>query len=286
MSYGQVRCSVCAKEYLKDKRHINESKRLGHNLYCSSICFSKFKNKQIRLICENQNCSNIFYRSTSDLSFRNFCSTSCAMKIIGPENGLKHKKFRYCKYCGSNTRGSKKYCSMKCWGKDHEISREEIIKRLLILSTKLNRSPTRRECGYHRSCTKHFGSWNNALIAAGLEPNRSLNQKMYKRRKCFAKDGHICNSVSELIIDNWLFKNQISHKKEIKYPVGKFKADWLIENNVLVEYFGLAHDSKRYDEDISKKRLISKEAGIKLVEIYSKDIYPKDNLIQIFKEFL
>lgn len=60
---------------------------------------------------------------------------------------------------------------------------------------------------------------------------------MYKRRICIARDGHICNSVSELIIDNWLHKHNITHQKEAPYPKGKFVADWAIATNTLVEYF-------------------------------------------------
>ncbi len=106
---------------------------------------------------------------------------------------------------------------------------------------------------------------------------------MYKRRKCLAIDGHVCNSVSELIIDNWLYKNKISHQKEIPYPKGKFVADWSLSSKILIEYFGLANDSRRYDEEIKKKQEICKEAAITLIEIYSQDLFPKNRLEEILK---
>lgn len=150
-----------------------------------------------------------------------------------------------------------------------------------MLTAELGRTPTKRECEFLSSCIRWFGSWNKALIAAGLTPHRSLNQRMYRRRICKAKDGHICNSVSELIIDNWLSAHDIQHIKEASYPRGKFSADWKI-SSTLVEYFGLAKDSERYDQEIKKKQQICTESNTNLVEIYSKDLFPRNNLYQIF----
>ncbi|MDP4038851.1 MAG: hypothetical protein Q8P54_02725 [bacterium] len=203
------------------------------------------------------------------------------MIIIGPENGLKHKKYRYCVYCGNTVKAKKNYCSSKCWGLDHQKSKKEIISDLQKLAQKLGRTPTKRECSFSTTCFKQFGSWTQALIAAALIPHRSLNQRMYKRRKCIAKDGHICNSVSELIIDNWLYKNNIDHQKETPYPKGKFTADWSLSSNVFVEYFGLAQDSRRYDEEIKKKQQICKDSEVTLIEIYPKDLFPKNRLEEI-----
>ncbi len=284
MSLSLVNCSNCNKNFLKDNRHVNENKKLGHNFYCSYKCQYLNKNKQVELICENHNCNNKFKRTPSKKSFRNFCSRRCAMTVIGPQNGLKHKKYRYCNYCGKSISENKSYCSPKCWGLDHKITKKQLIKRLQQSALELKRSPTKREFNSSSSCQKQFGSWTNALIAAGLAPHRSLNQRMYKRRKCVAKDGHICNSVSELIIDNWLFKNNIAHQKEVAYPKGKFTADWSLANNIFIEYFGLAQDSRRYDEEIKKKQQICKDSEVTLIEIYSKDLFPKNNLSQIFQK--
>lgn len=113
---------------------------------------------------------------------------------------------------------------------------------------------------------------------------------MYKKIRlldqCFAKDGHICNSVSELIIDNWLFKNNISHQKETPYPKGKFIADWSLSNNTFIEYFGLANDSRRYDEEIKKKQEVCKKFGLALIEIYSRNLFPKNELKEIFNSLV
>lgn len=283
MASRYVTCSYCGQEFLKDNRHVNENIKLKHNFYCSSKCQYSFKNKQLKLTCENPNCHNTFKRTLSNKSFRNFCSRKCAMIIIGPENGLKHRKYRYCQYCGKKLIGNHQYCSPKCWGQSHTLGRKQLISKLNNLAQKLGRSPTKRECRFSSSCERWFKSWNNALKEAGLIPRRSLNQRMYKRRLCIAKDSHVCNSVSELLIDNWFHQNKIEHQKEFPYPKGKFMADWRLTKNTLVEYFGLANDSKRYDEEIKKKKLICKESEINLIEIYSKDLFPKNKLDQIFK---
>ncbi len=281
MSSSLVNCSVCNKSFLKDNRHINENKKLNHKFYCSIQCQSLFKNKQVEITCENISCQKNFRRQLNYISSRNFCSQKCAMKFIGPENGKKHQKIKYCHTCGSQISSQYTYCSPKCWGLDHQISKDFLLKELKKLSKKLGRSPTKREFKSYHSCIKYFGSWNNALIEASLQPNRSLNQRMYQRRLCKARDGHACNSVSELIIDNWLLERGIKHVKEAPYPSGKFTADWMI-NNVLVEYFGLANDSRRYDNSIKKKKQICQKFGVKLVEIYSKDLFPNKRLDEIF----
>ncbi len=298
MPLSLVTCSICNNEFFKDNRHVNENKKLGHKFYCSSNCQSLGKNKQLKIICENPSCRKIFKKTHSQITFRNFCSRSCAATInnlgktrnrIGfngfykRESSLRQVLPKYCEYCGNRRIYGRKYCSKKCWAKNNALSKEDLVTNIKLLSIKLGRSPTRRECRHSTACMKYFGSWNNALIAAGLTPYRSLNQKMYKRRLCIAVDSHKCNSVSELIIDNWLYKNKISHQKETSYPKGKFTADWSLSANVFAEYFGLANDSRRYDQEIQKKRQICQEFNIRLIEIYSKDLFPKNLLEQIFK---
>lgn len=282
MAFNTVQCSFCNKTFLKDNRHINENTKLGHNFYCSLHCQYSSKNKQKVLICENSICRNTFKRSPKHIYFHNFCSRKCYATLVSLNNKLRSKP-NFCNSCGKKIISAHKYCSPSCWGHAHQISKGKLISNLRMLYKKLGRTPTKRECKHVTACIKYFGSWNEGLIAAGLIPHRSLNQRMYKRRKCFASDGHICDSVSELLIDNWLYSQSINHQKEVSYPKGKFTADWAVSPNTLVEYFGLANDSRRYDQEIQKKRQISQEFNIKLIEIYSKDLFPKNNLDKIFK---
>lgn len=247
-------------------------------------CQSLAKTKERQIFCDNPTCKKPCKKKFSQISIYNFCSRSCAI-TFNNKGKIRNKSgvAQYCQYCGNRRLYGRNYCSIKCWAKNQEVTKDELVKQIQLLALKLSRPPTRRECTYSTSCYKYFGSWNNALIAAGLTPHRSLNQRMYKRQLCIAKDGHVCNSVSELLIDNWLYKRNINHKKETAYPKGKFTADWSLSKNTFVEYFGLANDSRRYDQEIQKKRRICQEYGINLLAIYSKDLFPENKLGQLFQ---
>lgn len=130
-----------------------------------------------------------------------------------------------------------------------------------------------------------FGSWNNAITTADLNPNRSHDNRMYKRLLGKAKDGHECDSISEILIDNWLTEHNISHVRDEKYPTTNHKADWAIGDNVFIEYFGLVKDSPRYDREIKLKKRLCKKNAIKLIEIYPKDLYPKNSLDNRLSQF-
>lgn len=183
---------------------------------------------------------------------------------------------------------------MKCREKAEWYTQEELLNIIRNSARKLKRVPARRELrGVDNAYKRFFGSWNNAVIAAGLLPNRSHNQQMYKCARTKALDGHLCDSVSELIIDNWLTKNKLKHKRNIPYPKTNHKADWGIDlkgRTIFIEYFGLAKDSPRYDRTVERKKDICRKYKIKLISIYPKDVYPlkdiNDTLRKKFKDLL
>ncbi|MCQ3932663.1 MAG: hypothetical protein DPW16_19615 [Chloroflexi bacterium] len=118
-------------------------------------------------------------------------------------------------------------------------------------------------------CVKHhFKSWFEALIAAGVLEEGT--QKTSRGIRCLALDGHICFSLGEKTIDDLLFYEGIAHQKEVQYPEGHYRTDFLVDDTY-VEYFGLAGNSE-YDTKIRIKRAICKNHGIKLVEIYPRDL--------------
>lgn len=287
MPLGTVICQTCGKNFLKDIRHINENNKLGHKFYCSLNCQSSSKKKQqIELTCENPNCRKKFMRNSWEVSSRNFCSQECTGYFTALRNREYRRILKYCSCCGKRISPRSIYCSNHCSTRARQLPKEQLIKMLHKTTNQLGRSPTRREFRYYHSCISRFGSWNQALITAGLNPHRSLNQRMYRRRQCKALDGHICNSVSELIIDNWLYNHHIDHEKEVPYPEGKFTSDWGISPTIFVEYFGLANDSIRYDKEIKKKQEICQKYGINLIEVYPKDLFPEISLNRIFAQIL
>lgn len=134
------------------------------------------------------------------------------------------------------------------------------------------------EFAHYNAARRRFGSWNKAVLAAGLEPNPVKFAKKY-----FAKDGHKCNSLAEKIIDDWLFEREIKHDREIAYPGNKsLTADFLVKNH-LIEFLGLAGVLKRYDQLIKKKRSLCKKHNLSLIEIYPKDLFPVNHLEKIIK---
>lgn len=280
----RVFCTTCKRPIYRSIGRINENLKLGHNFYCSKKCESRYKNKKQLLVCEN--CGKRFTRVPSDISSHNYCSKSCAA-IINNKKCLKghakiKPKFKTCIRCGKRFRkstGNKKYCSIKCRREAEWHMPKEILGILRDTAQKIGRVPARRELRrIDGACRKLFGSWNNAITAAGFQPNRSHSQRMYKRTKTRASDGHLCDSVSEALVDNWLTENSIFHERDVSYPETHHKTDWAIfigSRKIFIEYFGLANDSPRYDRAIRKKRELCRKHKLTLIEIYPWDLYPE-----------
>ncbi|MDP3994218.1 MAG: hypothetical protein Q8P91_00090, partial [bacterium] len=93
-----------------------------------------------------------------------------------------------------------------------------------------------------------------------------------------AKDGHECDSLTEKIIDDWLFKREIEHKRSVPYPGNdRFTCDFVVEDR-WIEFFGLRGEHKRYDELRKRKLKLVKKLNIKLVEIFPRDVFLKGSL--------
>ncbi len=63
-------------------------------------------------------------------------------------------------------------------------------------------------------------------------------------------------------------------------------ADFKIKQNVIIEFFGLAGVQKKYDALLKRKRMFCKKSKLKLIEVYPKDIYPKNLLPILLKNIL
>lgn len=277
MPFSFVTCSYCKKVYLKDKRYINENIKLGNNFYCSFRCQYSFKNKKKEFICENLSCNKKFKRQPSDISLHNYCSRSCSVAINNVKFPKKIAMIRKCVYCDKVLLVYRKYCSIECKSNALTISREKVIEGIKKFYQEHKRIPLKQEMwGIHKPARKYFGTWNKAIETAGFSPN----PVMFAKRQ-IAKDGHVCDSLAEKIIDDYLYEQGISHERNIPYPEGEYTADFKIGNK-LIEYFGLAGEHIRYDElRIIKKKILEKYK-IYLVEIYPKDLYSKGGLERIF----
>jgi len=118
-----------------------------------------------------------------------------------------------------------------------------------------------------------FESWFKALHNAGIIETITTSRGV----KCLSIDGHLCNSLAEKQIDDWLFAHGIIHEKEPLYPKhtiynfsGKRRGDWRV-NDVYIEYFGLVGD-KQYEQKMIEKQMLTKDLKIDLIEIYLFDL--------------
>lgn len=130
-----------------------------------------------------------------------------------------------------------------------------------------------------------FGNYENFLLKCGYSEFCKSNAFSRKR---IAMDGHICDSANEQIIDDFLFKNNIAHKVHIKYKEfipshnTNIILDFLLDDNTVVEYFGLTGRTDYNDKTNKKLKLLS-DNNIKHIDIYPKDL---NNLKNIFKDYM
>lgn len=122
---------------------------------------------------------------------------------------------------------------------------------------------------------KKYSSWFEALAKTGALPEGTLVTPRGVR--CLATDGHVCHSLDERLIDDWLHSNRIPHTKEPFYPKhsilnpkGKRRADWLV-GETYIEYFGLAGDEV-YDKKAQEKTMLCSELGLKMIAISPADL--------------
>ena len=299
MNLVKVRCAFCGKEFFRRKGQFNEAKKFGWHQYCFKECQNRDRTTRIEKVCGNPNCNNKvsrvlnqFKESKSGLIF---CSSSCAATVNNKKSPKRKAELKICPICKKQFKENRKYCSKECKLKAlRKYNPKELIKIIKRTTQELKRIPAKRELKeIADTCRTSFGSWNNAIIAAGFQPNRSHNQRMYKRVFTKALDGHFCDSISELLIDNWLYKNKILHERDVHYPGTHHKADWAIiieKQKIFVEYFGLANDSPRYDRAVKEKKKLCEKHKISLIAIYPRDLYPKgfleENLKNKFKKIL
>ena len=276
MTFSLVPCTNCHKNFLKDNRHINENKKLGNNFYCSPLCQYSYKSKKIEYECDNSDCRNKFKRTPKNKSLFYYCSRSCAASINNKKFPKKIAEVRKCFYCNNVFVKGKKYCSVQCKSNALTISKKEIIDRICQFYKKCGRIPVKRELwGIYKPARKYFGTWNNAIVAAGFIPNPVLFAKRH-----IANDGHICDSLAEQLIDDYLYENSITHERNTPYPEGLYTFDFRVGNS-LIEYFGLVGEHKRYDQLRIIKQKIARKHKLNLLEIYPKDLYPKNRLNEI-----
>ncbi len=160
-----------------------------------------------------------------------------------------------------------------------KYTRKQIIQIIRDFKKRNGRIPIKKDyVGLYRAVLRIFGTWNSAIQAAGLPINPILFSK-----KHIANDGHKCDSLAEKIIDDWFSSRKIFHERNVKYGNTRFTSDFKV-NNTYIEFFGLQGQLKSYDLLMSKKKILVRKLGIRLISLYPQDLFPKSRLDQVFAD--
>lgn len=88
---------------------------------------------------------------------------------------------------------------------------------------------------------------------------------------CLAADGHLCRSLAERTVDDFLTARGIAHTPEPAYPGSSRRADWALPDGTFVEYAGLLADAE-YRAKIEEKRSLAATAGVPLIILVPEDL--------------
>lgn len=129
---------------------------------------------------------------------------------------------------------------------------------------------------------KRYGSWFRALAETSALPHSVLVTA--RGIRCLAQDGHICHSLDEQRVDDWLFGHGFRHEREPAYPVhpslnpqGHRRADWSVLDT-FIEYFGLVGDSD-YEKKMDEKIALAEHLRIRMIALYPSDIETLDQAL-------
>lgn len=240
---------------------------------------SKNRNKQFLLTCYRPKCKNKFKRSQWEIQKvkASYCSQSCSATY---NNTQRIRKIRVCAIasCFNQTENGNKYCCKSCIPKPlSKYNKKLVIIEIRSFVKKNNRIPTKRE----RMCLckparKFYGTWNKAIKASGFNPNPVMFANKYT-----ASDGHKCDSLSEMIIDDWLYRQGIKHEVDVEYPSDYNLTVDFLARGYWIEFFGLYGKHKAYDRLRRKKLKIAKEHKLKFIEVYPKHLFPINKLEKV-----
>ena len=302
--FVEVECSYCHKKFNKTLHRHKEAQKNNWTPFCNRECHRKFQITSLKLKCGE--CSKDIlvsqnrYKRSDSKTF--FCGSNCFAKFYNKLHGAKSQEVKdnirkglkrhydkngynpsrnvNCAICGKSfiTRRPDKSCCSKQCGNVYQFgslpyTKEEVINIIADIASKTNKTPQKRDCEHKllHAAVRFFGTWNKAMKYCGLKPNHSKYQKV--RLKC--QDSHIVDSISERIIDEWFFTNNIKHEKNKRYPNSNMNCDfYLIDHNLWVEYFGLyGGNIQEYDHTIFLKEELAKKNNLNFIALKPDDLY-------------
>ena len=129
-----------------------------------------------------------------------------------------------------------------------------------------------------------FGSWAHLLEESGLLSER---QRGFGGHQSIASDGHLCLSMGERAICEFLTKNEVKHEKEPSYPFDEklnpnnlLRGDFLI-NGLIIEFAGMMNNPDYAAKMKIKEKLAAshKIHWLKLENSKLDDLYEMLDLI-------
>ncbi|MER6349141.1 hypothetical protein ACWC10_25835 [Streptomyces sp. NPDC001595] len=103
-----------------------------------------------------------------------------------------------------------------------------------------------------------------------------------------ATDGHLCRSLFERHVDDFLHHRGVAHEPEPAYPrhpelnTTGLRADWRLADGTLVEALGLM-TQEAYAAKVARKRELARHHGLRLVTVTAEDL---DRLPEVFADWL
>ena len=284
--YVSVNCGHCGKEFGRSKGHYDEAVRMSWKQFCSLECQKLSKQRTVNGICKTCGVKIARQRSRMESSGNIFCSHTCSAKytnqhrltrlIIARRNRKNAKPICANPSCDKQIGiDNKQFCSPQCRYEACKIQDEKyVVKKIGDFVKKHGRIPIKHESvSLYGRARLAFGSWNEAIKSAGFEPNPVLFSK-----KFVANDGHPCDSLSEKIVDDWLYARKIPHEIKVKYPWNNgMSADFKV-GNYWIELFGLTGQLKTYDRLMKIKLEKVKKYHLQLISLYLSDLFPKNHL--------
>jgi len=124
------------------------------------------------------------------------------------------------------------------------------------------------------SVSQLFGSWAHLLEEAGL---LTQSQRGRGGHRSIASDGHLCLSMGERAICEFLTKNGISHEREPMYPFdevfnpnGSLRGDFLI-GDLVIEFAGMMSNPD-YAERMKSKEKFAKSRKIPWLKLETSSL--------------
>lgn len=280
MIFVKLSCALCNKSFLRRKGQAKEAEKFAWRQFCSPLCHVRSQHNGAHINCSNLSCRKRFYRAKNQIQKvkRSFCSSRCVAVFYNAQRSAKLPP-SICRNpsCKLPISRNKKFCSpqhrINPRKLPEDVYKKRIIERILTFYKQHGRIPVKREMyGIYQASRRLFGTWNEAVRAANLQPN-----PVRFADRCMANDGHVCDSVAEKMIDDLLFSRKIKHKRNVPYPNTSYTADFQVSGR-LIEFFGLRGELKEYDRHKRAKEALARKHNLTLVKIYPEDIYPLHKL--------